>query len=84
MSVIARIGGVIERYWGFAELRPLQQQAIEAAVGSGAGAGSARDWLLVMPTGGGKSLCYQLPAVVRGSALVVSPLLVKSHRIPIG
>jgi ATP-dependent DNA helicase RecQ len=76
VSVIARIGGVIERYWGFAELRPLQQQAIEAAVGSGAGAGSARDWLLVMPTGGGKSLCYQAPALVTGrTMLVVSPLI---------
>lgn len=57
------------RHWGYAGFRPLQREAVEGAV-------AGRDVLLVLPTGGGKSLCYQLPAV-RGRALVlvVSPLI---------
>lgn len=59
----------IERHWGFSSLRPLQAQAIAAAL-------AGRDSLVVMPTGGGKSLCYQAPAVVRGGlTIVVSPLI---------
>src|SRR5687768_7839847 len=60
---------LIARQWGFRSLRPLQEQAIRAAL-------SNRDSLVVMPTGGGKSLCYQAPAVVRGGlTVVVSPLI---------
>ena len=44
----------VRRYWGFSELRPLQEQAIRAGL-------ERRDSLVVMPTGGGKSLCYQVP-----------------------
>ncbi len=59
----------IRRYWGFKSLRPLQEQAIRAVLGK-------RDSLVVMPTGGGKSLCFQAPAVVRGGlTVVVSPLI---------
>ncbi len=59
----------IERHWGFASLRPLQERAIQAALGR-------RDSLVVLPTGGGKSLCYQAPAVIRtGLTVVVSPLI---------
>jgi ATP-dependent DNA helicase RecQ len=59
----------ISRHWGFSELRPLQRQAIDAVLGR-------RDSLLVVPTGGGKSLCYQAPAVVgSGLTVVVSPLI---------
>ncbi len=59
----------VARYWGFATLRPLQEQAIRAVLGG-------RDSLVVMPTGGGKSLCFQAPAVVRGGlTVVVSPLI---------
>ncbi len=65
-------GAVIDalrRYWGFDALRPLQGRAIEAAL-------AGRDSLLVMPTGGGKSLCFQLPALLRtGITVVVSPLI---------
>ena len=59
----------LERHWGFTAFRPLQREAVEAAL-------AGRDALLVLPTGGGKSLCYQLPAVCgRALVLVVSPLI---------
>src|SRR6188768_3576516 len=60
---------VIERTWGFSSLRPLQRQAIDAVLGR-------RDSLLVVPTGAGKSLCFQAPALLLdGLTVVVSPLL---------
>lgn len=59
----------IEKYWGFREFRPLQAEAMAAEI-------EGRDSLVVMPTGGGKSLCYQAPAVLReGATVVVSPLI---------
>ncbi len=61
--------GILERYWGYASFRPLQREAMEAVL-------SDRDSLLVLPTGGGKSLCFQAPALARdGLAIVVSPLI---------
>ncbi|MBL8746509.1 MAG: RecQ family ATP-dependent DNA helicase [Phycisphaerae bacterium] len=65
----SRIAGVVKEHWGFDALRPLQAEAIEAAV-------CGRDALVVMPTGGGKSLCYQVPPMVTGRlTLVISPLI---------
>jgi ATP-dependent DNA helicase RecQ len=59
----------VTRVWGFRSLRPLQERAIAAVLAD-------RDSLVVMPTGGGKSLCYQAPAVHRGgTTVVVSPLI---------
>jgi ATP-dependent DNA helicase RecQ len=59
----------IQKYWGFDVLRPLQREAIDATL-------AGRDLLTVMPTGGGKSLCYQAPALVMDKVtLVVSPLI---------
>jgi len=59
----------VRRYWGFTDLRPLQEQAIRAGL-------EHRDSLVVMPTGGGKSLCYQVPAELSGRTdIVVSPLI---------
>ncbi len=59
----------LRRYFGFATFRPGQQQVIEAVF-------RGRDVLAIFPTGGGKSLCYQLPAVmVPGIVLVLSPLI---------
>ncbi len=59
----------LERYWGYTSFRPLQREAMDAIL-------SARDSIVVLPTGGGKSLCFQAPAVVRqGLAVVVSPLI---------
>ena len=60
---------VVRRYWGFSELRPLQEEAIRAGL-------EHRDSLVVMPTGGGKSLCYQVPPeLAQRTDIVVSPLI---------
>src|SRR5690606_23787070 len=65
----AAIAAALERTFGFTALRPLQREAIEAAL-------AGRDALVVLPTGGGKSLCYQLPPLVTGRmTVVVSPLI---------
>src|SRR5438046_1666804 len=64
-----RILAAVHRYWGFDALRPLQAEAIFAAL-------AGRDSLVVMPTGGGKSLCYQVPPLVDDAVdIVVSPLI---------
>src|SRR4051812_44465442 len=60
---------VLSRYWGYTTFRPLQREAMDAVL-------TGRDSVVVLPTGGGKSLCFQAPAVVSaGVALVVSPLI---------
>src|SRR4030081_42283 len=60
---------VIVRHWGFRSFRPLQDRAMRAVL-------DGRDSLVVMPTGGVKSLCYQAPAVLRGdTTVVISPLI---------
>src|SRR5262247_4617496 len=69
MYSLADILSTVRRYWGFSELRPLQEEAIRAGL-------ERRDSLVVMPTGGGKSLCYQVPAELeRRTDIVVSPLI---------
>ena len=60
---------VLERYWGYSDFRPGQDAAVTNVLSGG-------DSLIVMPTGGGKSICYQVPAVLLpGVTLVVSPLI---------
>ena len=66
---VASLEDALRRYWGFESLRGLQPQAVRAGL-------AQRDSLVVMPTGGGKSLCYQLPPLLaRRMDVVVSPLI---------
>jgi len=65
----ARLLEVISKHWGYDSFRPLQQEAMTASL-------EGRDSLVVMPTGGGKSLCYQVPALLKDHpTIVVSPLI---------
>ena len=69
MSLPPDLHSVLRRYWGYDQFRPLQGRIVESLI-------AGRDCAVIMPTGGGKSLCYQLPAVVSGkTAVVVSPLI---------
>jgi ATP-dependent DNA helicase RecQ len=65
----ATLAGILEHVWGYSSFRPLQREAMDAVL-------QRRDSLLVLPTGGGKSLCFQAPALaLDGLAIVVSPLI---------
>lgn len=67
--MLDRILEIVQRYWGFQQLLPMQEEAIGAAL-------EQRDSLVVLPTGGGKSLCYQVPPLLAGRTdVVVSPLI---------
>ena len=69
MTDVPNLRDVLRRYWGYHDFRPKQENVIRSLL-------AARDTCVVMPTGGGKSLCYQLPAVISGkTAVVVSPLI---------
>lgn len=64
-----KILAAIRQYWGYDRLRPLQREAIAAGL-------AQHDSLVVLPTGGGKSLCYQVPPLLAGGTdVVVSPLI---------
>ena len=59
----------LKQHFGFTSFRPLQEEIIRDVL-------AGRDVLALLPTGGGKSLCFQLPAMVRpGLTVVVSPLI---------
>jgi len=66
---VKELRDIIRNYWGYDEFRPLQAEAMQAVV-------DGRDSVVVLPTGGGKSLCFQAPAMLRqGLAIVISPLI---------
>jgi len=69
MTAPAALHQALAQYWGYTEFRALQREAMEAVL-------AHRDSIVVMPTGGGKSLCFQAPALVHdGMAVVISPLI---------
>lgn len=60
---------VLQQYWGHKAFRPLQQEIIQSVV-------DGRDTLALLPTGGGKSICFQVPGLILGGiTLVISPLI---------
>ncbi len=60
---------VLKQYWGYESFRPMQEEIVQDAL-------DGRDVLAILPTGGGKSVCFQVPALIReGIALVVTPLI---------
>jgi len=64
---------VLQQVFGHTSFRPLQSEAVDATL-------EGRDLLMILPTGGGKSLCYQLPALLKeGVTVVISPLLALMH-----
>jgi ATP-dependent DNA helicase RecQ len=70
MSSDTELLGALRKYWGYDAFRPLQENIVKSLLGR-------RDTCVVMPTGGGKSLCYQLPAAILNdnTVVVVSPLI---------
>ena len=60
---------ILRQYWGHSQFRPLQEEIIRSAL-------EGKDTLALLPTGGGKSVCFQVPAMAKkGLCLVISPLI---------
>ena len=60
---------ILKEYWGYDSFRSMQEEIVRTAL-------EGRDVLAILPTGGGKSVCFQVPAMIReGIAIVVTPLM---------
>ena len=60
---------ILEKYWGYSSFRPLQEQIVLDSI-------AGHDCLALLPTGGGKSICFQVPGIIReGITIVISPLI---------
>ena len=60
---------VLRKYWGYDSFRPMQEEIVASAL-------EGRDVLAILPTGGGKSICFQVPSLMKeGIAIVVTPLI---------
>lgn len=66
---MAHPSDILKKYWGYDQFRPLQEDIIQAII-------NGKDTLALLPTGGGKSICFQVPALMKpGICLVVTPLI---------
>src|SRR3989338_6243290 len=60
---------ILQKYWGFSGFRPLQEEIVDSVI-------YGHDTLAILPTGGGKSICYQVPGLaLDGLTIVISPLI---------
>jgi len=66
---MADVQGILKKYWGYDEFRPLQKEIIQSVL-------EGKDTLAILPTGGGKSICFQVSALAKeGICIVISPLI---------